>query len=50
LHELEKAQKMKAEVERKRAERDQHMAQNLKSQEERMKKVSPPLTLHRVRS
>jgi hypothetical protein len=25
------------------------MAQNLKSQEERMKKVSPPLTLHRVR-
>jgi len=41
LHEVEKAQRMKADVEKKRAERDQHMAQNLKSQEERMKKVSP---------
>lgn len=49
LHELEKAQKMKAEVERKRAERDQHMAQNLKSQEERMKKVSQSSSLSTTR-
>jgi len=40
LHEVEKARIMKADVEKKRAERDQHVAQNLKIQEERMKKVS----------
>jgi hypothetical protein len=44
LHEVEKARLMKADVEKKRAERDQHVAQNLKVQEERMKKVSTSLT------
>jgi hypothetical protein len=38
LQELEKGQRMKAELEKKRAERDQHVAQNLKAQEERLKK------------
>jgi len=38
MQELERGQKLKAELERKKAERDQHVAQNLKAQDERLKK------------
>jgi hypothetical protein len=38
IQEREKGLRMKAELERKRIERDQHMAQALKTQEERLKK------------